>query len=266
MLFKKLRLQLDNNLLKKIDNKIKPSDVITANKINSLSLNNYEKNKINKLILLNNLTNIMGLGKEKAKKLISLGLTNVNQLHQKKYYDLLSTDTKTWLKYKPEKDIPHSKLKKIVPLLIKSNKYYKTQVTGSFRRKKATSNDIDILVIGDDLTKYINDLKKTFNNNVFPYSKGPYKSSFIIKVSNKYIKVDAFLVSKDNLVPMLLYTTGSKVLNIVMRSKAKKLNMLLNQNGLFKINKNSKTKIKGLKTEKDYFEKLNMLYRDPENR
>ena len=41
--------------------------------------------------------------KEKAKKLISEGLTHINQLHSKKWLDKLSEETKLYLKLKPVK-------------------------------------------------------------------------------------------------------------------------------------------------------------------
>ena len=59
----------------------------------------------------------------------------------------------------------------------------------------------------------------------------------------------------------LLYFTGSQQLNMEMRLVAKEKGMLLNQKGLFKNNK-----IIPVKSEKEIFEQLGMMYLKPEER
>ena len=99
-------------------------------------------------------------------------------------------------------------------------------------------------------------------------SKGEDKIAFLLRVDKIlklknpiYYKIDVFRTSKKNKPAMLLYSTGSKQFNINMRNIAKKMGYKLNQEGLFKNNKQII-----LKTEKDFFKKLKMQYLFPEKR
>jgi DNA polymerase/3'-5' exonuclease PolX len=111
-------------------------------------------------------------------------------------------------------------------------------------------------------------LTDILNGKIYPYSKGKDKMSLIVDMSellnseNKVYKIDAFRTTKEEQVPMLLYSTGSKEFNVTMRSKAKKLGYLLNQKGLFK----NGTKVPDLNTEKAYFDVLGMEYLEPSKR
>jgi DNA polymerase/3'-5' exonuclease PolX len=222
-----------------------------------------------KHILLNKLTEIKGIGEQKAKKLIDEGLTAISQLKNKKWQDKLSDETKLYLKYKPENKIPHEEIKKLEKLIRKKINY-DFVIVGSYRRKKEFSRDIDIMLIDPNnsqidnskinlLTLFLEKLKTLAD--VYCYSKGNSKLSTIIKLNNKFYKLDIFKVKKENMIPMLIYTTGSKEFNIKMRAQAKKLGYLLNQNGLFK----NKVKI-NLQTEKAYFDILKIKYLEPNER
>jgi len=71
--------------------------------------------------------------------------------------------------------------------------------------------------------------------------------------------VDIFATS--DVVPMVLYTTGSADNNKLMRQKAKQLGYKLNQYGLFQ----GKKRIE-LKTEASYYEILGLEYKPPAER
>ena len=81
-------------------------------------------------------------------------------------------------------------------------------------------------------------------------------------------KIDIFRVEPEDETAMLLYSTGSKEHNILMRQRAKSKGALLNQHGIFiKSKKNPDILEKvPLKTEKDYFDFLEMKYKEPEQR
>lgn len=101
-----------------------------------------------------------------------------------------------------------------------------------------------------------------------------------------FYKLDVFRAPVAEAVPMLLYATGSKEFNIAMRAKAKKMGLLLNQHGLFKIRQTSRTRTRtnisrksadvgaavnsleriNLPNERAYFDYLNIEYRPPEQR
>lgn len=248
-----------------------------------------------KIKLIEELTELMGIGEERAKELVNDGLQHLNQLHMKKWLEKLPIETQTFLKLKPTTPIKHEEIAALEPLLLAlQDKNFKLQIVGSYRRNTKTSNDIDVMLVTDledGIHKFFEKISKSYK--VYPYSKGSDKMSFIIDLrkekgfkfttksesmdskskkvhqdNNEAVyKLDVFRVEKDNFVPMLLYSTGSKEHNIKMRGKAKALNMLLNQKGLFKKeNDGSMFKITDLNSEEDYFKALNMEYKNPEDR
>jgi len=227
---------------------------------------------VNTAKLMKELTNFMGIGEERAKDLISAGLKHVNQLRMKKYYNLLPEETKIFITLKPLNQIPNEHIKILEPYLMKaSDKNLALTIVGSYRRQKPFSSDIDVMVVSDNpdaIDLLHSRLDKILNGKIYPYSKGADKMSFIVDMSelvgekNKIYKIDAFRTLPENAVPMLLYSTGSKEFNIIMRSRAKKQGYLLNQKGLFKDDK----LVEGLNDEKAYFDILKMDYKEPKER
>lgn len=221
--------------------------------------------------LLKELNKIMGLGTERIKQLIGLGLTSIPQLKTKKFYDSLPQETKLFISMNPDQKIPHEYIKKLEPYLTNLDDL-KVVLVGSYRRKKPVSSDIDCMVVSDDpdaLDIFLKQLNAKFKGDVHTYSKGPDKISTIINLQNllgtkkpAVYKLDAFRTSVHDSVPMLLYSTGSKEFNVIMRGIAKKKGYLLNQKGLFVDGK----LVSGLNTEKAYFDILGMEYKKPEER
>lgn len=252
-------------------------DTKTKYKVTS-DKHNIKQNKtldaVSKTKLINELSNMIGIGPEKAKKLILEGLSDIKQLNNKKYKDLLPEETKLFMSLKPLREIPHEDIKMLEPYIIDSSKRIgKAYIVGSYRRKKPISRDIDVMLVSNKenaLDKYLECIKKELPNAIYPYAKGNDKLSFIIDTSkaniintkNNVYKLDVFRTLPEDEVSMLLYSTGSKEHNIMMRQKAKKLGYLLNQKGLFK----NGEKIKNLNTEEDYFNILGMKYKQPKDR
>ena len=217
---------------------------------------------------------MVGLGPEKAKKIISEGLTDIKQLNNKKYKELLPEETKLFMSLKPLREIPHEDIKILESYIINAAKRIgNAYIVGSYRRKKPTSRDIDVMLVANKenaLDKYLDSIKKELPNAIYPYAKGKDKLSFIIDTSktniintkNNAYKLDIFRTLPEDEISMLLYSTGSKEHNIIMRQKAKRLGYLLNQKGLFK----NGEKIKKLNTEEDYFNILGMQYKQPKDR
>jgi DNA polymerase/3'-5' exonuclease PolX len=254
--------------------------------------------------LSNELLNFMGIGPEKAAELIAAGLKHINQLHMKKYKELLPEETKLFIDMKPIQKIPNEHIKVLEPLLMQAiDDKLSITITGSYRREKPYSSDIDLMVVSDEdnaIQLLLNRLTKILDGKVYPYSKGADKMSLLVdmtdmlgesqsdviqsvvnrkaptklkakpaavKLSNaakekKVYKIDAFRTNTADKIPMLLYSTGSKEFNVMMRGKAKKLGYLLNQKGLFKDGK----LVPDLKTELDYFKILDLEYKEPKMR
>lgn len=130
-------------------------------------------------------------------------------------------------------------------------------VAGSYRRKSELIGDIDIIVRDKDYHICLQILTEKFKT----LSSGNYKSSFLIDETNG-IQLDIIGVPKDEIPYQVLYLTGSKEFNIYMRTKARSLGYLLNQNGLYK----DGGRVAGVNSEEDIFKFLDIPYRKPEDR
>jgi len=125
----------------------------------------------------------------------------------------------------------------------------KALICGSVRRELDYVGDVDIVAI------YSADLVSEL-----------MRMGFIIKnavaeVIMSRVPVSVYFAKEDNWGSTILHFTGSKELNIIMRSHAKRKGMMLNQYGLFR---------GGIciasKTEEEIFEKLGYTYLDPKDR
>ena len=263
-----------------------PADgVVAAAAVNKLPITDYMKEKIMSLSrgespkpvaaddLLRDLSeNYAGLGAAKAKILIADGLRSTKDLLKKKWFDRLPLETQTFLKLRPESPIKHEDIKVIDKLITAvaersfGNNSVEIIIVGSYRRKKAQSNDIDVMVVSkkknvlDDLVAAIREKIPA----VAVYSKGDDKQSVVISIGPRAFKLDLFRCAPEDRIPMLLYSTGSKENNVMMRSAAKRQGYLLNQKGLFE--RDTGRKIAGLNTEKSFYDKLGLPYKTPEER
>ena len=274
------------------------SDIVSAAAVNKLPITDYMKEKIMALSrgespkpvaaddLLRDLSeNYAGLGAAKAKILIADGLRSTADLLKKKWFDRLPIETQTFLKLRPESPIKHEDIKVIDKLITAiagrphGTNLVEIIIVGSYRRKKAQSNDIDVMVVSkkknvlDDLVAAIKEKipvrSKRANlvvkdNAVTVYSKGDDKQSIVISIGPRAFKLDLFRCTPEDRIPMLLYSTGSKENNVMMRGAAKRQGYLLNQKGLFE--RETGRKIAGLKTEKSFYDKLGLPYKTPEER
>ena len=240
-------------------------------KLKALIIKPIEEKKEKMTDLKQQLLEFLGIGAVKADELIEAGLKNIKQLKMKKWMDMLPDVTQKILKYKPERQIPHEKIKIIEDSVISLVNEAKIILVGSYRRKTSFSRDIDVMIVSNDvkvLDTFLENAKKTFDEeNVILYANGPDKLSMLVRFNNVknlkahklgIYKLDVFRCPKDQEAAMLLYSTGSKNHNILMRQKAKSMKMLLNQKGLFLAGK-----LLPAKTEKDIFNHLEMDYKEP---
>jgi DNA polymerase (family 10) len=134
----------------------------------------------------------------------------------------------------------------------------KLKAAGSYRRRKETIGDVDILATSKKPEKVMDYFVK-FPEIDYVYAKGPTKTMVRLKIG---LDVDIRVVSEESFGAALAYFTGSKDHNIKLREIAMKKNWKLNEYGLF--DKNEKM-IAG-KTEEEIYEKLNMQFIPPEMR
>lgn len=276
-----------NKLIKTLYDAYSDNEMVTDKKINILQITDHMKEKILKIIdkgltkklaaefeksrkeekLKRDLDELLGIGSKKISELIAAGLKDIKQLHSRKWFNMLNADTQAVITHKPDRQIPYEDIKKIEHLLTAG--YNGVAIVGSYRRKKPIIRDIDILFMqrtSQDLRNYILRLQKAFRDNVWLYSNGTNKTSFIFQPDpskeTKY-KGDIFITTPDTFYSTLLYATGSQAHNIKMRKQAKSMGLLLNQNGLFQ---NGKKINSPMDTEEKLFSLLNMKYAEPEKR
>lgn len=245
-----------------IDNLLIPTEY--KNKIKSLvKKHNTEQNSES---LTTQLMKINGIGNTKAMELIQKNLTSVKDLEKKEYFDLLSDEAKLFVKLKPITVIPRQIITNILSQMSKCG--FKFNIAGSYLRETDTSSDIDILT-PDNFDLILKELEK-IKAKTFVYAKGEDKMSLLARFDmdkfKRFVKIDFFKYTKSDYLFQLVYLTGSKNFNIIMRRQASKLGMLLNQKGLFKVLPDKKFEAVPVKSEKDLFNILKMEYRSPAER
>jgi DNA polymerase/3'-5' exonuclease PolX len=227
---------------------------------------NYKIKSVKELIDAHN------SGKIELNKQILMGL---------KYYNVLKLN------------IPREETDKIYTMLLKvAHKIdddLEVIICGSYRRGKPTSGDIDVLLMHPNV-KYEKHIKNKLKYEIPDYLNLFIKSltnmKFILDnmtsddVNTKYMgfcqykscpvrRIDIRFMPYISYHTSTLYFTGPELLNQYMRDKANKLNLFLNEYGLYKKSDDTEsetmTRIK-INSEKDVFKHLHMKYLSPEQR
>jgi DNA polymerase (family 10) len=141
------------------------------------------------------------------------------------------------------------------------------EIAGSYRRGLETIGDIDILIAAEE--QHIENLFEVFTNHdrvTEILGKGDTKSSVRTKEGRQ---VDLRIVSPKEFPAALMYFTGSKEHNVVMRQLARERGMALNEYGLFKLNDDGETDFDQpieFSSESDIYQKLDLHFVPPELR
>lgn len=141
------------------------------------------------------------------------------------------------------------------------------EVAGSLRRSKETIGDVDILIGAEE--KYIEPLFDAFIDHelvVEVLGRGDTKSS--IRTINGR-QVDLRIVKPEQFPAALIYFTGSKEHNVVLRQRARERGLSLNEYGLFKLDGEGNTNFDepiDYSSETDIYAKLDLHYVPPELR
>jgi len=150
----------------------------------------------------------------------------------------------------------------ITPLLDhldKMGEVKKVIAAGSYRRRKETVGDMDILVTCKKGTRdTVMDKFVEYEDVDRVVSQGKTRSTVILK---NELQVDLRAVAQVSYGAALYYFTGSKSHNIKVRKRAVKKNLKVNEYGVFKDDE----RIAG-KTEKEVFKKLGLPFIQPELR
>lgn len=148
----------------------------------------------------------------------------------------------------------------VEPLLKYLKKCEKVEIVecaGSFRRKKETVADLDILAITENSPAVI-DYFVHYDEVAQILSKGSTRSTVRLKSG---IQVDLRVVPAISYGAALVYFTGSKAHNIAIRKMAVRKKLKMNEYGVFK----GKKHISG-KTESEVYQTIGLPYIPPELR
>ncbi len=131
------------------------------------------------------------------------------------------------------------------------------EVAGSYRRKKETVGDLDILATAKDFSEVIRHFVK-YPKIKEVVSAGSTRSTVIL---NNDLQVDLRSVEDESYGSALHYFTGSKDHNIAVRKLAIELGLKVNEYGVFR----GAERIAG-KTEEEVYKAVGLCYIEPELR
>jgi len=221
-------------------------------------------------------TDIYGIGPKKAKELVQQGITSIDEL-QKVQKNVLNDVQRKGLLYYEDilKRIPREEIDQYDKFFEKSfpkepESHY--EIVGSYRRQLETSGDIDVIIGSPNANVFDTFLDNLIKNNIIVtvLSRGKNKCLVIAKIpeSNTYRRVDFLYTTPEEYAFSVLYFTGSKGFNAVMRGHALKLGFSLNEHGFTVMDGKSKGESLSriFLNEKDIFDFLGLEYKDPKER
>ncbi len=148
----------------------------------------------------------------------------------------------------------------LIPYLAEGGGLEKIEAAGSLRRGKETIGDLDLLATGPGAPQALERfLQHPKAHNVL--GKGVNKAS--IQFGLEGLQVDLRALPNESYGAAMQYFTGSKEHNIVLRSRAQKLGLTLNEYGLFRVDGNQR--VAG-ETEEDVYRQLGLAWIPPELR
>ena len=260
----------DISQLKDVDGIGKSITAKIEEMLNTGTIKKLEGSDKNLLKAIKVLTTIANIGEAKATELFQkYEVTSLTALKKiaKENPDILTENQHMSLKYHADlqKRIPREEIKKFEEYM-NNLLGIRATICGSYRREKPDSGDIDLLIPVFSLTNFQPEvLIKNMGKSVrHVLSKGDNKIMMLYSLPNKQVvHLDLVFVHEEtSFAAALLYFTGSKESNLMLRNKAKSMNMKLNEYGLFLENG---TQLE-CKTEKDIYETLKETYKEPKDR
>ena len=158
---------------------------------------------------------------------------------------------------------------KIVQYMKKCPQVEIAQFAGSLRRMQETIGDIDILVAPkgnkNSAAEIIMRHFLAYSDSKQTLAHGETKSALVL---HSGLQVDLRVIDSNVFGAALCYFTGSKGHNIVVRDRAKKMGLKINEYGVFRIKKtkNGKEVFIAGKTEEEIFKAVKLPFIIPEMR
>ena len=226
---------------------------------------------------VNILSDVYGIGPVKAKELVEKhGIQSIEQLRTKQY--LLNEVQKIGLQFYEDvlKRIPRKEIDEyntLLETLFSKDKNITFKIVGSYRRGADESGDIDVIVTASEESFFVKFIDVLIQEKIIVsiLSRGTRKCLVMAKIANSDTvrRVD-FLYAPVNEFPFaILYFTGSKEFNTMMRNRALQMNLTMNEHGIYYLKdkkKGEKVVDRQFNTEKDIFDFLNLEYKAPEER
>ena len=225
-------------------------------------------------------TDVYGIGPKKAQELVKKhSVTTIQELRDRQD-ELLNDVQKKGLKYYEDvlERIPRAEIVKYDKLLQREfnkvkNSNSSLQIVGSYRRGASDSGDIDVIIsdpANDEqvFVKFIDALiKKKLLVEVL--SRGNVKSLGVSRLTkkSKARRIDFMFSPKKEFAFALLYFTGSKAFNTVMRRRALDLGYSMNEHGFHNMVDGKKLlSLHDTSYRKSVFDFLGMEFRGPTER
>ena len=154
-------------------------------------------------------------------------------------------------------DVAESLIEPLVDYLRALNGVTRVEVAGSYRRRKETVGDIDVLAIGEDGVAIIQHFVEHEDVNTV-VSQGETRSTVFLRSG---LQVDLRVVPQESYGAALQYFTGSKAHNVALRTRAVKQGYKINEYGVFQDDE----RVAG-ETEAEIYGLLDLAYIEPELR
>jgi DNA polymerase (family 10) len=216
-------------------------------------------------------TRIPGIGPKRARALFdALGLGSIDDLRKAadegRIVEVEGFGPKTQAKIRDELargdfaehrirlDIAEDFAEPLVEWIRQIDGVKKAMIAGSYRRRKETVGDLDILVAGEDGAAIIDRFTR-YDEVADIASKGKTRSTVTLRAG---LQVDLRVVPEASWGAALHYFTGSKAHNIAGRRRAQDRDMKLNEYGVF----DGKKRVAGA-TEEEVYDKIGLPWIAP---
>ena len=249
------------------------------------SIKKIEKEKQNPVHVL---TGVYGIGPKKASQLVKdHQITSIDELRKASSSSTSSTSSllnniqQVGLTYYDDisKRIPREEIEAYKTYIEQTIATHFPQlefdIVGSYRRGATTSGDIDIIMTSEPAYKdqFKACMDKFIQDKVLVelLSRGPTKSLTIARLTPDHVarRLDFMYTPKDEYSFAVLYFTGSKSFNTVMRHHALTRGYSMNEHGLYHMVQKKKTTKLTTPTfpdERSIFDFLQLEYKEPEER
>lgn len=226
---------------------------------------------------INILTDVYGIGPKKAEELVKAGIKTIAELRLRQD-ELLNDIQKIGLQFYedilariPRQEIEEYKIVFTDKVFSKvaNNSTDTFEIVGSYRRGALDSGDIDIIITGENGQVYKAFIDELIKRNIILHvlSRGPSKTLVIAKLPNGLARrIDFLYAPLDEFAFSLLYFTGSKAFNTVMRQHALNQGYTFNEHSIHHLTVDKKKGDKVLKqflTEQSIFDFLKLPYKTP---